>query len=94
MAVIGTGATAIQVIAEIADKVGRADRVPAPAQLGAPLNNGLISDAGDGARSAPRYDEIFAHCARTPGGFEHEPDRRGFYDVAPAGARGVVGQAL
>ena len=28
-----------------------------------------------------RYDEIFATCARTPGGFEHEPDRRGFYDV-------------
>ena len=28
-----------------------------------------------------RYDEIFAKCARSPGGFEHEPDRRGFYDV-------------
>ena len=28
-----------------------------------------------------RYDEIFAVCARTPGGFEHEPDRRGFYEV-------------
>ena len=28
-----------------------------------------------------RYDEIFAACARTPGGFEHEPDRRGFYEV-------------
>ena len=28
-----------------------------------------------------RYDEIFAACARTPGGFVHEPDRRGFYEV-------------
>ena len=28
-----------------------------------------------------RYDEIFATCARSPGGFEHEPDRRGFYEV-------------
>ena len=28
-----------------------------------------------------RYDEIFETCARTPGGFEHEPDRRGFYEV-------------
>jgi hypothetical protein len=28
-----------------------------------------------------RYDEIFAACTRTPGGFEHEPDRRGFYEV-------------
>tara|TARA_B000000441_G_scaffold72685_1_gene49096 strand:- start:634 stop:1617 length:984 start_codon:yes stop_codon:yes gene_type:complete len=29
-----------------------------------------------------RYDEIFETCARTPGGFEHEPDRRGFYEVS------------
>ena len=29
-----------------------------------------------------RYDEIFATCARTPGGFEHEPDRRGFHEVS------------
>jgi len=28
-----------------------------------------------------RYDEIFETCARTPGGFIHEPDRRGFYNV-------------
>src|SRR6266851_7353813 len=28
-----------------------------------------------------RYDDIFAACARTPGGFEHEPDRRGFYEA-------------
>jgi cation diffusion facilitator CzcD-associated flavoprotein CzcO len=30
-----------------------------------------------------RYNEIFTTCARSPGGFEHEPDRRGFYDVSP-----------
>jgi cation diffusion facilitator CzcD-associated flavoprotein CzcO len=29
-----------------------------------------------------RYDEIFSTCARTPGGFEHEPDRRGFWEVS------------
>ena len=29
-----------------------------------------------------RYDEIFAQCATTPGGFEHGPDRRGFYNVS------------
>ena len=28
-----------------------------------------------------RYDEIFALCARTPGGFIHEPDRRPFFEV-------------
>lgn len=29
-----------------------------------------------------RYDEIFDRCARSPGGFEHEPDRRGFWNVS------------
>jgi hypothetical protein len=29
-----------------------------------------------------RYDEIFETCLRSPGGFEHEPDRRGFYEVS------------
>jgi len=28
-----------------------------------------------------RYDDIFATCARTPGGFVHEPDRRGFWEA-------------
>src|SRR5439155_4438965 len=28
-----------------------------------------------------RYDEIFEACTRSPGGFEHAPDRRGFYEV-------------
>jgi DNA repair protein RadC len=39
------------------------------------------------AQIRARYDEIFAACARTPGGFEHEPDRRGFHDVTPAERR-------
>ena len=29
-----------------------------------------------------RYDEIWETCRRSPGGFEHEPDRRGFYEVS------------
>jgi cation diffusion facilitator CzcD-associated flavoprotein CzcO len=46
----------------------------------APLNNSPISEA-EMADIRARYEEIFAACARTPGGFEHEPDRRGFYEV-------------
>ncbi len=46
----------------------------------APLNNSPISEA-EMADIRSRYDEIFAACTRTPGGFEHEPDRRGFYEV-------------
>ena len=59
----------------------------------APLNNGPISDE-EMADIRRRYDEIFAACARTPGGFVHEPDRRGFFEVTPRGAAGAVGQAL
>ena len=81
VAVIGTGATGIQVIAEIADKVGDLTVFQRRPNWSAPLNNGPISDA-DMADIRSRYDEIFATCARTPGGFEHEPDRRGFYEVS------------
>jgi cation diffusion facilitator CzcD-associated flavoprotein CzcO len=81
VAVIGTGATGIQVIGEIADKVGELTVFQRRPNWSAPLNNGPISDA-EMADIRMRYDEIFATCARTPGGFEHEPDRRGFYEVS------------
>jgi cyclohexanone monooxygenase len=80
--VIGTGATGIQVIAEIADKVGELKVFQRRPNWSAPLANGPISEEEMAAIRA-RYDEIFATCARTPGGFEHEPDRRGFYKVTP-----------
>ena len=84
VAVIGTGATGIQVIGEIADKVGELTVFQRRPNWTAPLNNGPISDA-EMADIRRRYDEIFAACARTPGGFEHEPDRRGFYEVSRGG---------
>jgi cyclohexanone monooxygenase len=80
VAIIGTGATAIQIIGEIADKVGELTVFQRRPNWAAPLNNGPISDA-EMADIRNRYDDIFAACARTPGGFEHEPDRRGFNEV-------------
>ena len=80
VAVIGTGATGIQVIGEIADKVGHLTVFQRRPNWSAPLCNGPISDE-EMADIRSRYDEIFDKCARTPGGFEHEPDRRGFYKV-------------
>ena len=80
VAIIGTGATAIQIIGEIADKVGELTVFQRRPNWAAPLNNGPISDA-EMADIRIRYDDIFAACARSPGGFEHEPDRRGFYEV-------------
>ncbi|WP_249134846.1 NAD(P)/FAD-dependent oxidoreductase [Bradyrhizobium sp. AUGA SZCCT0222] len=80
VAIIGTGATAIQVIGEIADKVGELTVFQRRPNWAAPLNNGPISDE-EMADIRSRYDDIFAACARSPGGFEHEPDRRGFHEV-------------
>jgi cation diffusion facilitator CzcD-associated flavoprotein CzcO len=80
--VIGTGATAIQFIPEIARVAGQLTVFQRRPNWAAPLNNSPISEAEMAAIRA-RYDEIFAACERTPGGFEHEPDRRCFYDVSP-----------
>jgi cation diffusion facilitator CzcD-associated flavoprotein CzcO len=81
VAVIGTGATGIQVIGEIADKVGELKVFQRRPNWSAPLNNSSISET-EMADIRARYDEIFSACARSPGAFLHEPDRRGFYEVS------------
>ena len=58
VAVIGTGATGIQVIGEIADKVGELTVFQRRPNWSAPLNNGPISDE-EMADIRARYDEIF-----------------------------------
>jgi cation diffusion facilitator CzcD-associated flavoprotein CzcO len=78
--VIGTGATGIQVIAEIADKVGELHVFQRRPNWSTPLNNSAIS-AAEMAEIRTRYDEIFAHCTASPNGFEHVPDRRGFWNL-------------
>ncbi len=88
VAVIGAGATAIQVIGEIADKVGELTVFQRRPNWSAPLNNSPISET-EMADIRKRYDEIFAACARSPGGFVHEPDRRGFYEVSPEERRAL-----
>ena len=80
VAVIGTGATGIQVIGEIADKVQQLTVFQRSPNWSAPLWNAPI-DAEDMARIKARYAEIFSHVRKSPGGFEHYPDRRSYYDV-------------
>ena len=80
VAIIGTGATAIQIIPEVAKEAAHLTVFQRRPNWAAPLNNAPISDE-EMADIRRRYDEIFDKCARTPGGFEHEPDRRGFYNV-------------
>ncbi len=85
--VVGTGATGIQVIAEIADKVDDLTVFQRRPNWSSPLNNGPISD-DEMAQIRARYDEIFANCAASPGGFEHVP-RRGFWDMTAAARRAL-----
>jgi cation diffusion facilitator CzcD-associated flavoprotein CzcO len=81
VAVIGTGATGVQAIAAISDMALDLTVFQRRPNWCAPLNNGPISDE-EMADIRARYDEIFDKCMRSPGGFEHEPDRRGFYEVS------------
>ena len=88
VAVIGTGATAIQLIPEVAAAADHLTVFQRRPNWAAPLNNSSISN-DEMTSIRTRYDEIFANCARTPGGFEHEPDRRGFYQVSAEDRRAL-----
>ena len=81
--VIGTGATGIQIIAEIADKVGNLSVFQRHPNWSIPLNNSPINDA-EMASIRARYDEILQICEESQGGFVHLPDRRGFDSVTEA----------
>ncbi len=85
VAVVGTGATAIQIIPEVAKQASQLTVFQRRANWAAPLNNGPI-DQTEMNDIRTRYDEIFAACAESPGAFEHVPDSRSFYDV-PADKR-------
>ena len=78
--IIGTGATGIQIIAEIADKVGELTVFQRRPNWSVPLNNSPISEE-EMTEIRSRYDEIFETCDASQGGFDHRPDRRGFHNL-------------
>ena len=80
--VIGTGATAIQAIPEIAKQAKQLTVFQRRPNWAAPLHNSRISKP-EMDRIKARYDEIYAHCARTPSWFIHEADPRKTLDVPP-----------
>jgi cation diffusion facilitator CzcD-associated flavoprotein CzcO len=78
--IIGTGATAVQTIQEIAKTVGHLAVFQRTPNWCAPLNNGTISHA-EMRDIRAHYRDIFARCTETPGCYIHAPDPRSTHEV-------------
>jgi cation diffusion facilitator CzcD-associated flavoprotein CzcO len=82
VAVIGTGATGVQVIQEVAKTAGHLTVFQRTPNYCAPLQNGPIDD--DTQRQIKTsYPEIFAKCRASHGGFLHNADPRYALEVSP-----------
>ena len=80
--VIGTGASAVQLIPEIAKEVSHLTIFQRTANYCVPLRNGPI-DPDWQRQIKASYPEIFKKCYETPGAFMHEFDPRSAFDVSP-----------
>jgi cation diffusion facilitator CzcD-associated flavoprotein CzcO len=79
--IIGTGATAVQAITEIAKTVGHLTVFQRTPNWCAPLHNSPI-DPADQARIKASYAEIFARCRESFGCFIHDSDPRKALEVS------------
>ena len=82
VAVIGTGATGVQTITEVAKTVGHLTVFQRTPQWCAPLHNSKIGEE-EMRRIRANYPAIFARCAETPGCMIHAPDPRSIFEVTP-----------
>ena len=80
VAVIGTGATAIQTISEVAKTAGHLTVFQRTPNWAAPLHNAIVTDE-EMRDIRSRYPEIFARCYETNGCFIHQPDPRSVFEV-------------
>jgi cation diffusion facilitator CzcD-associated flavoprotein CzcO len=80
--VIGTGATGVQLITEIAKEVGHLTVFQRTANYCAPLRNRLI-DPETQRQIKANYPEIFKKCSETAGSFMHQFDSRSALSVSP-----------
>lgn len=79
--IIGTGASGVQTIQEVAKTAGSLTVFQRNPNWCAPLNNSPIEpDEMEAIRA--RYDEIFAQCRSTHGQFLHGRDPRSAFDVS------------
>ena len=81
VAVIGTGATGIQTIQEVAKSAGSLTVFQRRPNWCSPMGN-RKSDAEEMESIRARYDEIFSICKKTPGCFVHQFDSRSVFDVS------------
>lgn len=80
--IIGTGATGIQTITEVAKEPVKSLTVfQRTANWSAPLRNEKISPDRM-SQIKKEYDDIWRRCAETPTGFIHSPDPRKTHDVS------------
>jgi cation diffusion facilitator CzcD-associated flavoprotein CzcO len=82
VAVIGTGATGVQTITEVAKTVGHLTVFQRTPQWCAPLHNAKIGKE-EMRRIRANYPEIFTRCQETYGCFIHATDPRSTFEVTP-----------
>src|SRR5262245_18779745 len=80
VAVIGTGATAVQLIPIVAKEAGHLTVFQRTPNYCAPLRNGLVSEETQKQWKAS-YPEIHKRVRETPAGFMHDFDSRKTFDV-------------
>jgi cation diffusion facilitator CzcD-associated flavoprotein CzcO len=80
VAVIGTGATAVQLITEIARECGQLTVFQRTPNYCSPLRNSEI-DADTQAKIKASYPEIFKRCRETTAAFMHDFDPRSVFEV-------------
>ena len=81
VAVIGTGATGVQTIQEVAKTAGQLTVFQRTPNWCAPLHNSPIDEATQRQIKAG-YPEMFARCQQTFACFLHTPDPRGTFEVS------------
>ena len=79
VAVIGTGASAVQLIPEVAKEVAELVVYQRTPNWNSPLNNGQITDE-EQAEIRATYDEIYHSCMNSFAGFVHRPSRKHTFD--------------
>ena len=86
VAVIGTGATSVQLIPHVAQVASQLTVYQRTPNWCVPLHNSAITDDEQPELKA-RYAELFEKCRRTFGAFVHDADRRKALEVWPRSAR-------